>query len=141
MPPYHDQHQTTRPQRPAPRYRKSQRAARTRGGASLGRLGLILAVAVVLGAVGWTAIGSNEPPEASAVSASVEPTGTAEVEQVTHVTFGAHDKARQACSTCHDDSVELPCRTCHGFTCGKDSKTVGDCLACHKTGTTDEWLP
>lgn len=59
-----------------------------------------------------------------------------------HVTFGAHTSASQACETCHPGAPtdEIVCRSCHGDSCGKDSKTVADCLACHETGTTDRWV-
>lgn len=63
--------------------------------------------------------------------------------QLKHVTFGAHTSANQPCSTCHTGKSEkdLACRACHGMKCGKDSKTVGDCLKCHKSGTTKKWVP
>lgn len=60
----------------------------------------------------------------------------------THVTFGSHTTANQPCVTCHPKtpSDEIACRSCHGFDCGEDAKTVADCLKCHQTGTTDEWV-
>jgi hypothetical protein len=78
----------------------------------------------------------------STPEASTRPSGEAPEAPDSHVTFGAHQSATQACSTCHPGKQkgEIACRSCHGDTCGKDSKTVADCLACHKTGVTDRWV-
>lgn len=63
--------------------------------------------------------------------------------QLTHVTFGAHSQATQACSTCHAPAPDkgIACRTCHGNACGKKAKSAADCLDCHRTGTTSTWVP
>lgn len=63
--------------------------------------------------------------------------------QLSHVTFGAHTQATQACATCHaaEPTSEITCRACHGNDCSKNAKTVGDCLKCHKKGSTKTWVP
>lgn len=72
-----------------------------------------------------------------------EPSRPFKEPQLSHVTFGAHTQATQACSTCHPakPNGEIACRACHGSKCGKDAKTAADCLACHDSGFTDEWIP
>jgi len=103
---------------------------------------------VALAAIAWAAwtlgaraarpgaAGPAPKPVAIAQEARVG-TGT----PVTHVTFGAHTRANQPCESCHapQPGGEISCRTCHGDVCGKDAKTVSDCIECHKKGTTDEW--
>lgn len=153
-------------QRHEPRYR--QRASRQRRTSTRARRrsvipGLVLVVAVI----GALAIGINafaaradEPARSKSVTerstgvterrAAVPVTETAETRPAKqepapprkHVTFGAHESATQECETCHPDrpTDDIACRSCHEDVCGKDAKTAADCIACHKTGTTDSWV-
>lgn len=83
-----------------------------------------------------------QPTTEPEAPATAEP--EAPEEQITHVTFGSHTQATQPCVTCHPDNPtpgSIVCRDCHENVCGKDAKTVADCLECHQTGTTTEWSP
>lgn len=112
-------------------------------------LAILTALAVGAGALVARAGDSAERAERAAANETradeadetlaAEPTRAA---PSSHVTFGAHVSATQPCETCHPSrqTDEIVCRSCHANTCGKDSKTVADCLACHLTGTTDSWV-
>ncbi len=122
---------------------------------------VVLAVLAALAiGVGALVVWADEPAEPAGSAAANEtlteateetPTGEADetlaaetdgAEPSSHVTFGAHTSATQPCETCHPSQPadEIVCRSCHADMCGKDSKTVADCLACHQTGTTDSWM-
>lgn len=115
----------------------------------------ILVVLAVSGLGAWWSLSTGDRTEERAVSASaptpamtLTETGTVETKPeeapVTHVTFGSHTTATQPCVSCHPDDAKpgtIACRDCHKNVCGKDAKTVGDCLECHQTGTTGEWAP
>lgn len=83
------------------------------------------------------AVPTPKPAASAPQTPAAEPTKPA-----SHPTFGAHTSADQPCVSCHPKKPgkELACRSCHGMKCGKNSKTVADCLECHKTGTTTKWV-
>lgn len=89
----------------------------------------------------------HEPPSADHFSpdcASCHTSDRAWSEvQLAHVTFGSHVQATQSCGTCHTGKTasQIACRACHGSGCGKNAKAAGDCLECHRKGTTDAWVP
>lgn len=146
-------------QRQQPAYRRRRAPTHLPGAGPRKRFAIpaLLLVAAVIGAL---ALGTNaliarageeatpgEQKQGRTAAATTDASGSrgSDTERVaprSHVTFGAHTSATQACETCHPDAStgEIACRSCHGDTCGKDSKTVADCLACHKTGTTDRWV-
>lgn len=134
---------------PAPRYRASakRRTSRRRTPRRANPYILIL-VLVALAALGWGAwasgvdAASRETPAPGRVSAGVSQEAQGETATpIRHVTFGAHTRANQPCASCHTEQPDggISCRNCHGDVCGKDAKTVSDCLKCHKKGTTDDW--
>lgn len=89
----------------------------------------------------------HEPPSAAhftpdCASCHVSNEAWSEV-QLAHVTFGSHVQATQSCGTCHTGKTasQIACRACHGSKCGKNAKTAADCLACHRKGTADAWVP
>lgn len=141
-------------QRREPQYRRRDTRRRTgeparrRSTVPVHLVALAVLVALAIGVAALVAW-AGEPAE-RAGSAAANETLTVETDAVeltraapsSHVTFGAHVSATQPCETCHpgQPTDEIACRSCHGNMCGKDSKTVADCLACHQTGTTDRWV-
>lgn len=134
---------------PAPRYRapvkrrNSRRAHARKANPYALTVALVALAAIAWGAwtLGARAVGPGAAePEPKPVTVAQE-SGFGTATPVTHVTFGAHTRANQPCESCHapQPNGEISCRTCHGNTCGKDAKTVSDCIECHKKGTTDEW--
>lgn len=63
--------------------------------------------------------------------------------QLAHVTFGKHTRSDGECSDCHtgQPATEIACLSCHAGQCGESAKTVGDCIECHRKGTTKQWVP
>lgn len=132
---------------PAPRYRApARRRASRRRGSRPANLHVLMLALVALAALGWGAWASGvaaadlESPAPG--STEVAPRSQDETAApASHVTFGSHTRANQPCASCHTGrpDSEIACRSCHGNVCGKDAKTVSDCLKCHKTGITDDW--
>ncbi len=146
-------------QRQQPTYRRRETRAQRPGAGSRTRFPILALMvgAVVVGVLSFSANalfarvgeagaqGERQENRAAAVAPDTGNTRSSDSEReapARHVTFGAHTTATQACVTCHPDTPtgEIACRSCHANTCGKDSKTVADCLVCHRTGTTDRWV-
>lgn len=128
-------------QRRVPQYRRRDARRRSTVPVHLVVLAVLAALAIGVGALVARAGESAERAERAATNEALaaEPTRAA---PRSHITFGAHVSATQPCETCHPSQPtdEIVCRSCHANTCGKDSKTVADCLACHQKGTTDSWV-
>lgn len=116
---------------------------------AFGLTAAVLAVLVIATLGTWLSLAEEDTAPAttgrattSEAAATTDP--AQEADPVTHVTFGSHTQAGQPCVTCHPDnpkSGSIVCRDCHENTCGKNAKTVADCLECHATGVTEEWAP
>lgn len=123
--------------RSQPRYRPRRRASRHRNSGPALVAVLISSIAIV--AAVWFGTGADiSPPVAPA-----PPVEATDAEPVSHVTFGAHQQASQSCDTCHGENSAEPiaCNNCHRGVCGKTAKTAADCVKCHETGVTDDWVP
>lgn len=128
--------------RPRPRPRPRRRTARNQR--SPWPLIVVLALTVTVAvALLWPNENSASPPESQGAPATAQQSvkKKAARKPIEHVTFGAHQRATQACATCHDSKSgeAIACNDCHKGACGKSAKTAADCVECHKTGVTDRW--